>query len=107
MKPIRRFVIAAVAASMVACATTPTFNDLAADAEAGAQLAQRSATAMLRAGKITVAQDQALQAQVKAVHDAIAQATVLHNADPAKGAAQLELAKAQLVELKARTGATQ
>lgn len=82
---------------------TATFNDKVALAERGVQAVQVTATALLRAGKINVAQDQLIQKQVGLAHDGLVLAKTL--TDPTQQAAQLEAATDIINTLKKQTGA--
>lgn len=93
-------------ASLVGCGSTPlgTFNDKAAAADRAVQLVQTTSTALLRAGKLTVEQDQAIQANVLLAHTSIVAAKKLQASDPAAADASLVAAEANLKTLKAKTG---
>jgi hypothetical protein len=100
--------LATLVLAFAACTSLPlsTFNDKAAAADETVQLVQTSSTALLRAGKLTVAQDQAIQANVKLAHDSIVAAKKLQASDPAAADAELTAANANLSTLKSKTGVT-
>ena len=105
--------IAAAAAllALAACTTSPqappldTFNDRAALAERSVQLVQTSATGLLRAGSISVAQDQLIQGKVDLVHKGIVLAKSIEAGDPAAAGAQLAAELEALGVLTKQAGA--
>ena len=110
MKRFCAYLTLAACALVVACAgmlpTGATFNDKAAALERDIQLVQVGATALLRAQKITVAQDQQIQANVRVVHNGIVAAKAAQPKDPAGADADLVLVTKQVDALKVRTGVT-
>lgn len=98
----------AMATIVAACGSMPmgTFNDKAAGLERSIQLVQVASTGLLRAQKISLEQDQQIQANVKLVHLGIVSAKALQPKDPVGAAADLELASKQVDALKTRTGVT-
>jgi hypothetical protein len=86
--------------------TAADFNTVVATAERSVQLVQTSATALLRAGKINVAKDQLIQAQVLLVHNGLMMAKALQVNDPTAAATDLTAEVNQLAALKTQTGVT-
>lgn len=102
-------VLAATTLMVAACAgmlptTGTTFNDKAAALERDIQIVQVTATALLRAEKISVTQDQQIQANVRLVHNGIVAAKAAQPKDPAGADADLLLVSKQVDALKDRTG---
>ena len=86
------------------CTTIPTgtFTDKAALAENSVLAVQKSATALLRAGKITQPQDAIIQKQLGLANDAIKLAASI--TDPTMQAQQLQAAVDIINALKTQTG---
>lgn len=98
--------------SLPGCGTTTspspalTFNDKAALTVKTATLVSQAATALLRAEKITLQQDQTIHQQLDLIVRAVTIAKSLESKDPTNAAAQLESASASLDALKKQTGVT-
>lgn len=105
---IRLFLAGFALAFIAACGTVPmsTFNDKAAAADKAVQLVQTTSTALLRAGKITLEQDQAIQANVLLAHNSIVNAKKLQASDPAAADAEIAAANTNLKTLNAKVGVT-
>lgn len=139
MKQLLLFALAAVFALLTGCAvpvngetpppttasasmTNGEFNAYLQHGEIGVQLVQTSATAALRAGKLSKAQDALIQKQVETVHDSFVLAKTMQvcvtaataasapsspsTCGPAAAAAQANAATDLLNSLKKQTGAT-
>lgn len=98
---------------MVACTTTgttvvptATFNDKAAIGIQAVTTVRQATTALLVAKKITVAQDQGIQAKLDLIRTGIQLAKTLSATDPTNAASQLTSELAQLAALKTQTGVT-
>lgn len=92
------------------CATptvipTATFNDKAAIGIQTITVASQAATSLLVAKKITVAQDQNIQASLNLIFQSIEIAKSLEASDPTNAAAQLTAALAQIAAIQTQTGA--
>lgn len=72
------------------------YNNRAAQVVTGVTKLRQTATAMLRAGKITSAQDEFLQYRLDAVIEAIDSARSLYSTDPAGAQAKLDAAATSL-----------
>lgn len=99
MKLLKLFGAALLSISLLAaCAgmAMSTFNDKAAAADQALQLAQTTSTALLRAKKINVAQDQNVQKQLDLLHASIVLAKTLQASDPAAADVQLTQAASGL-----------
>ena len=104
-------------ASLTGCATTGTsgtidvsqqsYNNRAAQLIQGVTAVRRASTSLLRAGKITVAEDESLQSQLDALHAAIEVGKAMYLTDPAAAQAKIDSAAEQLKQLKANTGVPQ
>lgn len=112
MKHLTKWLLTLVAVVLIAaCAATAsmsTFNDKAAAIDNTLQLAQTTSTALLRAKKITLAQDQNVQKQIVLLHESVVLAKTMQATDPA--AADVQLTQAQgavksITTAQATTGA--
>lgn len=83
---------------------TATFNDKAAAAIQSVTLIRTSATALMKAGKITVDQDALIQQQLNIGAAGIKIAKSLQMNDPAAASAQLAASLATIDALKPQTG---
>lgn len=106
---MKRLLIIVALAALTACSAVPTetFNDKAAIAVQTVTTVRKMATQGLLAGKLTKAQDQALQTKLDAVALAVKGAVAVQGSDPAAAAAQLVSALAALETLKAQAGVQQ
>lgn len=102
MKRLSLFFSIVLAIAIGACGTPllTTFNDKAAAADKTLQLAQTTSTALLRAKKINVGQDQNVQKQLDLLHESIVLAKTLQASDPAAADAQLTQASGQLAAIQ-------
>lgn len=98
-------IVAFLAVMLPGCATTSAqFNSQVATAERSVQLVQTSATQLLRAQRITRADDQRIQQRLEVAHDSLKTAKRVQANDPAGAAAELAKAQTILADLKKQTG---
>jgi hypothetical protein len=108
---MKRVLAILFALMLVSCAAgtaipTATFNDKAAAGIEAVTAVRQASTALLVAKKITVAQDQAIQAKLDLIRTGIQLAVTLNKSDPQTAAAQLTSELSQLAALKTQTGAS-
>lgn len=109
MKALKLFFAAIAISLLVACTgmiPTATFNDKAALGERTVLLIQTNATAALRANKLNVDSDAAIQKQLEVLHTGIKTAKALQLKDPVAAAADLTSVLKQLDIIKERVGVT-
>lgn len=107
MHSMYRKLLMAIVLCVAGCASTVpvgTFNDKAAAGIETMTLVRKSATQLLLARKITVEQDQTIQAGLDVARKGIEIARSLQASDPTNAAAQLTAALEQLGALKKQTG---